>query len=47
MPNERPALTMLIIGFSVAGVVILTVIFGHVWWFIKQRFAVTNSSVRF
>jgi hypothetical protein len=30
MSNERSALAMLIVGFSVAGVVILAVIFGQI-----------------
>lgn len=47
MPNTRPALAMLIVGFSVTGAVILAVAFGQIRWLIKQRYAQINRHVRF
>jgi hypothetical protein len=38
---------MLIAGFSVACVVVLVVISGQIWWFIKQKLSATNPHARF
>jgi hypothetical protein len=47
MPNERPALAMFIVAFSVAGVVVLGVVFGQILWLRKQRSAPIKSHVCF
>jgi hypothetical protein len=47
MPNERPALAMLIVGFSVAGVVVWGIVFGQIWWLMKQRYTPIKYHVHF
>ncbi len=46
-PNERPALAMLIVGFSVAGAVVLVILVGQIWGLIKERLASANPPVQF
>ncbi|UJR36207.1 hypothetical protein I4U23_028939 [Adineta vaga] len=36
-PSERPALTLLIVGFSLVGLITLGVVVSQIWWLIKQH----------
>lgn len=47
MPNTRPALAMLIAGFSVAGVVVIIVALGQIQWLITRKFSKKNPHIRF
>ncbi|CAF0797382.1 unnamed protein product [Adineta ricciae] len=35
-PNERPAITLLVVGFSIAGVITIGVVISQIWWLIQQ-----------
>lgn len=42
MPSERPAMAMLVVGFTVAGIAVLAVAIGEIVYLARRR----NSSVK-
>lgn len=46
-PSERPPLTMLIVGSTIAGITLLTVLIGETVWFIRERRQLANHPSRF
>ena len=37
MPSERPAMAMLVVGFTVVGVVVLAVAIGEILYLVRRR----------